>query len=467
MMQRASFSLNSKFRWHEKIFAIQQISNQDQVLLKSETGNFRTTTINDLLSSYNDGEINFNIKNILPTRNETSLHTVTAGRQLNDFSEATQKHSLRFHKYIKRLLQDGPISIDRAGIIDEKIAAIAAQLDDANPPHRTTIFRWYKKYLASSCDRLAAIYQFENRGGKNQARASKEEIEIQDKLIEELYLKERGASVEDLVMQMDLICRKENQWRIDGNKLRSRSRSSFMRRIKQIDPFEVMAARAGLAEARLRFCFNGKVPKTFRPLEIVEIDHTPIDYFVINLVKGIPLGRPTLTMACCRDTKMPWGLHIGFDDCSTEAVIACIENGVKPKTYVRELFPKIQGNWPVFGIPAELRCDNGQEFHSTTLKIIAEEMGFELAYCPKKQPNWKGSIESFLKTFNYQFIHKLPGTTLAKYYKRKDYDPLKAAVIDFNELNRLVHLWLIDIYMNSFHRGLGCTPIEAWRRDAE
>jgi len=466
-MQHASFSVNNSFRWHEKIFVIRQITDQDQVLLESDIGNFKNTTIEKLLSSYNDGEINFNIKNVPLISNETGLSTVTAGRQLSDFSEPTQKHSLRSRTYITRLLQDGPISIDRSGIIDERIYAIATQLNDEKPPHRTTIFRWHKKHLASAGDRIAAICQFEKRGGKGKCRAGKEEIIIQDRLIEELYLKERGASVDDLAMQMDLICRRENQWRIDANKLQPRSSSSFLRRIKQLEPFDVMAARRGVTEARRCFRFNGDVPDTMYPLEIVEIDHTPIDLFVIDANKGIPLGRPTLTMACCRHTKMPWGMHIGFDDCSTEAVIGCIENGIKPKTYVRDLFPKIQGTWPVFGIPNELRCDNGQEFHSKTLKIIAAELGFELAYCPKRQPNWKGSIESFLKTFNYQFIHKLPGTSLAKYYKRKDYDPLKAAVVDFSELNRIVHLWLIDIYMNCFHRGLGCTPIEAWKRGAK
>lgn len=469
-MQQASFSVNNAFLWNGKKFHIRTITHNpnvaddEDVLLESEPFNFTHTKMSVLLDSFCDSSLRFNTKELPTAIDKLGNQVIQSRRQLSDFSKITQQYSLRANEYLNELLKDGPIRIDRAGIIEERIAAIAVKLNDSKPPNKTTIFRWYKKYQNSGGDRHANIYRFEDRGGKNLCRSTEEETELQDKLIDELYLKKRGVTVDDLSKQMDLICRRENEWRIDENKLRSRSISSFRRRINQLNPFDVVAAREGVDEANRRFQSNGQVPITKRPLAIVEIDHTPFDLFVIDRARGVPLGRPTLTMAICRATKMPWGVHIGFDDCSTEAVLGCIENGIKPKTYLKKLFPEIKGTWPVYGIPEELRCDNGLEFHAAALQTVAKDFSFELAFCPKKQPNWKGSIESFLKTFNYQFIHKLPGTSLAKYYHRKDYDPLKAAVIDLSELNRLVHLWLVDIYMTTFHRSLGCTPNEAWKR---
>lgn len=463
-MQQSSFSVNRCFWWKETNFIIRSITDNDHVLLESESRNFVNTSMQILLSSYCDGSLHLDKNDSTAHVDRLGNQVTCAKRQLSDFSEATQRQSLRAYAYLTTLLKEGPLKFDRAGIIEERIFEVAKKLSDLNPPHKTTVFRWYKKYLCSGKDRSTLIYRFEARGGEGKCRCTTEETEVQDRLIDELYLKPRGASVDDLSAQMDLICRNENEWRVETNKLRSRSSSSFRRRIAQLNPFDVVAARQGVNEANRRFRSNGQVPVTKGALEIVEIDHTPFDLFVIDKIRGLPLGRPTLTMAICRATKMPWGLNIGFDDCSIEAVLACLENGIKPKTYVKKMFPEIRGDWPVFGIPGELRCDNCLEFHSNQLQTVATELGIQLAFCPKKKPNWKGSIESFFKTFNYQFIHKLPGTTLAKYYHRKDYDPLKAAVVDLADLNRLVHLWLIDIYMTSFHRSLGCTPTAAWQR---
>ncbi|MFZ6654739.1 hypothetical protein [Undibacterium sp. TJN19] len=463
-MQQASFSVNNAFLWNDRKYEICMMNDDGDVVLQSTPNNFTTAKIDSLLAAYCNGNLTFNLNPDPIVLEKNKKGKFAARRTLSNFSTATKKHSVRASQYLKMLLDEAPIYIDRAGIIDERILAVAVEIGDKNPPHKTTVFRWHKKFLASGGDKNSLIYQFENRGGKGQRRCSKEEAIIEDQLIEEMYLKERGASLRELNMQMDLICKRENEWLVPKNHLRTRSESSFRRRIHHSDPFEVVAAREGIEVAIRRFRSNGIVPLPKSRLEIVEIDHTPFDLFVIDQDRGIALGRPTLTMAICRKTKMPWGFHIGFDDCSADAVLACIELGIKPKTHVKNDFPEIKGDWPVFGIPGELRCDNGLEFHSKDLEIVASEIEFELAFCPKKQSNWKGSIESFLKTFNYEFVHKLPGTTLAKFYKRKGYDPEKCAVIDLHVLNRLVHTWVIDVYMSELHRGLGCSPRQAWNK---
>lgn len=463
-MRQASFSPNKSFSWHGKLHKILSIVDHQNVVLETEYNVLCTHKKEELEASYLAGEITFNLPTIDQQVKSKYKTTRITQRLLTDYSKSTQQQSLRANRYLHLLLQQGEIRIDRSGIIDEKIVEIAEEVGDPNPPHRTTVFRWYKKFLAAGEDRNALIYQFEKRGGKGKQRCTPEELAAQDKLIEEVYLKRNGPGVGDLSMQMELDCKRMNQWRIDSQKMNSRSTSSFQRRIQQYDPFEVVAAREGIAEAHRRFKYNRQVPPTHGLLDIVEIDHTPIDLFVYDLKNGVPMGRPTLTLGLCRKSKMPWGINIGFDDCSTEAVLSCIANGVKPKTYVARDFPEIKGHWPAYGLPAELRCDNGLEFHSKALSEVAKEFCFELAFCPKRSPNWKGSIESFLKTINYQLVHKLPGTTLAKYWKRKNYDPLQAAAISLEDLNRIVHVWMVDIYMQSPHRGLGCTPIQAWNK---
>ncbi len=466
-MRQASFSTRNSFLWNDLRHTIISVVDGDQVVLETGHNVFSTYAMRELEKAYDAGEILFSQDGVVQKKDNKHKDIQCVQRMLSDFSEATQRDSFRAHAYLSRLSEHGTIKIDRQGIIEEKIHEIAALIGDACPPHPTTVYRWQKKFEASGGDQHALIYRYEDRGGKGKLRCNAEEAAHQDKLIEELYLKRNGPNVEDVAQQMELDCKRANVWRIPSTKIKTRSTSSFRRRIKQYDPFDVVAAREGVDEARRRFKHNRKVPLTAGLLDLVEIDHTPFDLFVYDLENGIPLGRPTLTLAICRKSKMPWGFNIGFDDCSAEAVLACIAHGIKPKAYVKDQYPEIKGDWNVYGIPMELRCDNGLEFHSKALREVANEFCFELAFCPKRQPNWKGSSESFLKTINYQLIHKLPGTTFAKYWKRKDYDPLKAAAISLEELHRIVHVWLIDVYMCAMHRGLGCPPNQAWKKDSQ
>ncbi len=462
-MPQASFSINKTFLWSEQLYRVVRIVDNTNFLIESTPNNQKHCTLNELLAAYNAGEIQCEVSDQRASNKQTTNNTSRSRRMLSDYSPKTQVASKRANKYLQLLLAEGPIVIDRFGLIEERIANAATTLNDENPPNKTTVYRWHRRFKESGEDINSLVLRFENRGGKGKRRCSPEVGAAEDRLIEQIYMTENRFPLRDVADQMQLEFRRENDWRIESQKLKPRSESSIHRRIKTLDQFEVVAAREGVQEAHRRFRFNGTVPSVHNLLEIVEIDQTPLDFFVIDSRLGIPKGRPTLTMGICRKSKMPWGFNIGFDDCSAESVLSCMAHGIKPKSYLNSLYPEVQGTWPVFGIPAAFRCDNGAEFHSRSISTACDDLKTNLTFSPKRRPNWKGSIESYLKTFNYSFIHKLPGTTLAKYWNRKAYDPLKCAIIDFDLLVRLVHTWIVDIYMLDMHRGLGRSPINAWK----
>lgn len=58
-------------------------------------------------------------------------------------------------------------------------------------------------------------------------------------------------------------------------------------------------------------------------------------------------------------------------------------------------------------------------------------------YAASRDPNDKPFVERFLKTFNYSFIHKLAGTTLAKVHQRVGFKAENEACI-FAEAFRTV-----------------------------
>lgn len=82
-------------------------------------------------------------------------------------------------------------------------------------------------------------------------------------------------------------------------------------------------------------------------------------------------------------------------------------------------------------------------------------------FCPKRQPRFKGAIERYLKTINYHFAHQLPGTSFARFHQRGDYDPQKCALLTLGEFKHLFEKWVVDVYAQTKHSGIGTTP---WRR---
>jgi len=140
-----------------------------------------------------------------------------------------------------------------------------------------------------------------------------------------------------------------------------------------------------------------------------------------------------------------------------------LRHAITPKTYVSEEYPEVENAWLAFGIKVTLVCDNGLEFHAHQLRRMCAELNIELIFCPKKQPHYKGAIERFLGTFNRQLSHKIEGTTFSNIEQRGDYDAENLANLTLAEFKKLLHVWLIDVYIQAPHKSLGITPALAWK----
>jgi putative transposase len=194
------------------------------------------------------------------------------------------------------------------------------------------------------------------------------------------------------------------------------------------------------------------------------MDHTPLDLFLIDEKTWLPLGRPTLTVAIDRYSRMLLGYYLSFGSPSTAAVMGALRHAILPKTLSKADMPSvhIEHTWPCYGLPAQIVVDNGMEFHSNDLDSVAYDLGIHIQFCPKHQPRFKGAVERFLGTVNYNFAHQLPGTSFARFYQRGDYDPQKCALLTFAELKHLFEKWVVDVYAQTVHRGLGTTPWARW-----
>ena len=208
---------------------------------------------------------------------------------------------------------------------------------------------------------------------------------------------------------------------------------------------------------------------THNILERVEVDHTPLDLFLINKKTGMPMGRPTVTIFIDHYSRMILGYYISFQAPSTAAVMGALRHAILPKPHRNDghMGLKINFYWLCYGLPDKLVVDNGMEFHSHDLESVAYDLGITIEYCPKHEPRFKGTVERFLKTLNYSFASQIPGASFAKWHLRGDYDPLKHAILDIEEFVCAFEKWVCDVYAQSRHSKINTIPYAKWQEGLE
>lgn len=428
------------------------------VVLESEVdGRLLKTNLDDLLKKYEERKLRF-ISNEQP--HEDRLKAQKLRRPLSTYSEKIQNKAIRKKQYLDFILQFGTFT-SAPYVLRELIYDCAQNIGDQSPPSAITVYRWHRKLCKAKGDHRSLIDRFDLRGSMG-SRLSPEVLELLRDAIESIYLNVQRNSGSAVHSELIHRINQANEFRPEGEKLKAPSKVTVHRTLAGLDKYEVISSRYGKHIADMKFRTSLRGPRPERILERVEIDHTPLDLFVIDEETGLPMGRPTATVAIDVYSKMPVGLHIGFEGPSIESVFACLRNAIAPKTYIQERYPEIEGDWPCYGRIEVLVCDNGLEFHSYELERVALELGMQLEFCPKRQGNYKGSIERYLKTLNFQFAHALPGTSFARWFHREDYDSLKHAILTYEQLLKYFHRWLIDVYAKSIHRGISAIPYHTW-----
>lgn len=339
---------------------------------------------------------------------------------------------------------------------------IARKLGDPKVPSAISFYRWFKLKLKHDSHPLALLEKPQSRGwfGCRFPMAVQEAL---IELIETRYLVAAGCSIVDLHDALRVEIDKLNRLRISGECLNLPSYHTVRRAVLAYPAYEQAVAKFGKQEASLRFRTSLATPKAEFILEAAEVDHTPVDLFVVDEKTGMPLGRPWLTVIIDRKSRMILGIYVSFGGPSTEAVFGCLRNAILPKSYVSERYPRVEGTWPCFGLMQILVCDNGLEFHSRALEQACFELGIILQFCPKRKPYFKGMIERALGSISRNFLHAQAGTSLANWMERHGYNPLKTAVATFDELMHALHIWIVDVYSVKFHRGLKRTPLGMWQ----
>lgn len=449
---------NMAFDWDGATFRIDRLQpNGDILLERLKDCQLTLVKRDDLLTEYVQGRVSARIAESLPAQ----IAVPVFSRPLDELPERVRNEALRRRRYIDAIHADG-VPVFTNEYLTPLIKQVAAEFNDSKPPSVSSIIRWNGRFQTTR-DTRALIPRTDLRG-KRASRQNDRVLELATEAIEEAFKTSPQATGTNIYSRLLTKIDAENARRLPDQQLRPPNIRTLYRMLASTDAYEKVRLKEGKAAADKRFRVGKAAKRVSRILERVEMDHTPLDLFLIDEKTWLPLGRPLLTVVLERYSEMLLGYYLSFGGPSTAAVLGALRHAILPKTLSNAAIPglTIEHTWPCYGLPAQIVVDNGMEFHSNDLDSVAYDLGIHIQFCPKHQPRFKGAVERFLGTVNYSFAHQLPGTSFARFYQRGDYDPQKCALLTFAEFKHVFEKWVVDVYAQTVHRGLGTTPWARW-----
>lgn len=231
---------------------------------------------------------------------------------------------------------------------------------------------------------------------------------------------------------------------------------------------ERVKQKYGAKIAREKFePLHGSTPETSFPLQRIQIDHTLIDLVCSNSADRHPVGRPWYTAALDEHSRAVLGFVLSWRYPSASTVAFLLTRIMLPKDeWMREI--GCQGEWPMYGVPAEIYTDNAAEFHSQALAAGCLERGILQQHRLKGFAHFGGIIERYMRT-SMDEMKLLPGATArSRWYDRKQtMDPNETAVMTIRELE----CWLAEYITGEYHKRPHSTtkqrPDLRWKRGIE
>jgi putative transposase len=313
-----------------------------------------------------------------------------------------------------------------------------------------TVYNLIRKWREGRGTIISLISQGSN-GGKGRSRLPENIESLISTAIDDSYLTRQKLSVSSLLRLIREKCRKSN--------LKPPALNTVRSRIKKLQQDKVLMLREGQNAARKLQPIEGQSPSVENPLDIVQIDHTPVDIIVVDTYNRQPIGRPWVTIAIDIYSRCVVGLCLTLESPSATSVGLCLSHVISNKRpWLERIGAEVE--WPMFGKPKMIHVDNGSEFHSEALKRGCEVYGIKVSYRPVGSPHYGGIVERVIGTM-MKMIHELPGTTFSNITERGEYNSDKTASLTLAELEKWFVLAIASYHL-SIHSGIKESPATRW-----
>lgn len=480
--QRISFG--TKFRWEGVDYEVLRLlppPGQRANIENLATGELQTISIDTLTQALFAGKLELQVIGRTAKRAERAGADFSTQNKYYSLDDVPP-HLLEIAQYRLQIIQpllDMPAGGRTLATVLARVAEVRAQAQLTPDPNsgkgqekgkgkglaskvsKTSIYDWMRYYTEAGNDLRALIPDTTECGGKRKPRLDEEVSALVDSTIKEKYLVAERVTIGQVHSEIALRIHELNQTRPSDEQLTLPSRTTIARRIDSLDVVEKFAAKNGKLAARRRFKQYTATERPTVPLERVEIDHTRSDLIVLDDVDNMPLGRLTITYALDVATGYPLGYSFGWDGTSYLAIAECLRHAIYPKGDIRERYGT-EHQWLAYGVPSTLVTDNGKDFLSKSLKDACALLGIVLQRTPVLSPHFKGGVERHMGNMNTMLLHGLPGTTFSNIGKRGNYQSEKDAAVYLSEIDKLFNIYAVDIYGESYNRGIEGIPARRW-----
>lgn len=351
----------------------------------------------------------------------------------------------------------------------------SADVSVKRPPSPRTLRRWLRKYEACHYDAMAFVDGWSRCGDRRSVRFGAEERALMAKYAE-MYKSNRKPRKSDLLhdLHAEIDLQNEDRKKQGLRPLFKPSRKAFERVINALDPFEVEAGRTSPEAARKKFFIVRGGLEVTRPFERLELDEALIPLQAILIDAGIwetlspklkdeiKRGRYWLSAAIDAATRC-YTAALLVENLSASTAVATLEMAVNDKSAYAAAAGCLTP-WDMYGSPECVVQDSGSQFLSHEHCAAVTDLGAELLFPPAGLPQLRGRKERGFRTLNGLFS-RMDGQTFANVVAKGDYDAEARATLDIAEIGRMIVRWIVDVYHNRPHSGLGGeTPRNAWLR---
>ncbi|MCU7374875.1 Mu transposase C-terminal domain-containing protein [Paucibacter sp. O1-1] len=354
------------------------------------------------------------------------------GARLEDFKRKMQ--------YVVAIRQ-AHLSRGMRRAIERVVGQTAKRLQDPKPPSSSSVMLWMRRFETSQHAPQSLV-----TGNAQRVRASQLHPEMENlvtRSIRDIYLTRNKHSLRHTLA---MIHAQAKPLVIVGKLPEADARitlSTLSRRVQRLDRYRVIEARDGSVRARMQ-CRTTMDGTTARyPLDVVEIDHTPLNYVVVCDRTGLPLGRPLLTVMIDANSDYILGFYVSFYGAGLSSVSGVVRCALMPKADMVASV-KLEREWLAEGIPDTIVLDNGLEFHSPMFQRMGWELGSNFTYCRVRTPWLKPHVERFFGSLDNLTL------TRGRIHKRvanvMNPEPNDDAAIMFSAFVRGLVMYVVDFH---------------------
>ncbi|WP_161632271.1 Mu transposase C-terminal domain-containing protein [Aliihoeflea sp. 2WW] len=347
------------------------------------------------------------------------------------------------------------------------------------PPKPTTLRRWLRKYESAGFDPIV----LHDRYGRSGNRVDRFDPDVRAALVR--VAASYGDSRRPTKKMLYEVLRREidllNMVRIDKGEepLATPGRTALSRQISKLNVFQVVAAREGQAKARNKFAAIGLGVSVMRPLERTEMDEWNVQLHTILQQADRWKDLSPKERAAAKRSRIWVSV---MTDCATRSVLAVHPIKKSPTasdalaTMRMAMLDKspialaagCKSPWPMSGQFTTVVTDTGPAYVADITRAAISDVHAEAMFCPAGVPEMRARIERVFSTIHRQFVSNFDGRTFENVVAKGDYDAEANAVIDPEELYRLLVRYIVDVYHHTPHEGLaGETPFACWQRLTE